>query len=153
MGPVALIIGLLCLRWFALFRSWKFLFLSVAFLILSVTPLLQFLGYLNLFASSLGPVLGILDSQAMKYLIPTIAFLLLAMVYSDELRMLAIKVSKNSWILFGTLVIAYPVSAFLALTYADQSQSILQERIVSFAPQVIDGWICYTLVLIAIFAL
>jgi hypothetical protein len=152
-GPVALIIGLISLRGFVLVRSWKFLLLSVAFLLLSITPLLQLLGFLNLLDSSLFPALIILESQSLRYVIPTIAFLLLALVYSDELRTATIRINRNGWIVFGILVATYPVLAILALTNVDNPDPFIQQMINSLIPSVIDGWICYTLVLIAIFAL
>jgi hypothetical protein len=149
-GPVALIIGLITLGGFLRFRSWKFLLLSVAFLVISISPLLQFLSYMQLLDISLLQVLLVLQTQALRYLLPTIAFLLLAVVYTDELRNETVRIGRTGWITFGIVVASYAILAMISLTINNPNTLTGQ---FFMAPQLIDGWICFTIVLVALAAL
>jgi hypothetical protein len=152
-GPVALIIGLITLVGFARFRSWKFLLLSIAFLVISISPLLQFLSYMQLLDSSLYQLYYVLQTHAMRYLLPTISFLLLAVVYTDELRTATVRIGKTGWITFGILVASYAILAIIIPFAINQLDPFRERFIIGLAPQIIDGWICFTIVLVAIASL
>ena len=104
-GPVALIIGLITIRGYWIFRNWKFLFLSMAFLLISIGPMFDWLTYLGFLVSL--RIYPFWQYQTFKFGVSMAAFMLLAFIYTDEHRTSSIKVSKLQWI-----AVAYPTIAY-----------------------------------------
>jgi len=114
-GLISLVIGLIALRGFMLFRNWRFLFLSLAFLVLSILPLTVFIDF---FVSK-----ATFNLPGNNAPILVIALALLSIVYADEIRKESIKITRTQWLVVGTLILPELILIIFLLSenHGDQS--------------------------------